>query len=49
MFIKIYCRNEYFPDCLLALSRTLLCFFLTTFVETAVYVEGNFFLTPGNF
>ena len=28
---------EYFPDYLSALSRTLLCFFWTTFVETAVY------------
>ena len=28
---------EYFPDYLSALSRTLLRFFWTTFVETAVY------------
>ena len=28
---------EYFPDNLSALSRTLLRFFWTTFVETAVY------------
>ena len=34
MFIKII---EYFPDYLLALSGTLLRFFWTTFVETAVY------------
>ena len=37
---------EYFPDCLSALSRMLLRFFWTTFVETAVYglistVAGN--------
>ena len=29
---------EYFPDYLSALSRTLLRFFWTTFVETAVYI-----------
>ena len=29
---------EYFPDYISALSRTLLLFFWTTFVETAVYV-----------
>ena len=29
---------EYFPDNLSALSRTLLRFFWTTFVETAVYI-----------
>ena len=32
---------EYFPDCLSALSRTLLRFFWTTFVETAVYYESE--------
>ena len=29
---------EYFPDYLSALSRTLLRFFWTTFVKTAVYI-----------
>ena len=32
---------EYFPDHLSALSHTLLRFFWTTFVETAVYVSGK--------
>ena len=32
---------EYFPDYLSALSRTLLRFFWTTFVETAVYMWVN--------
>ena len=30
--------TEYFPDYLSALLRTLLSFFWTTFVETAVYI-----------
>ena len=34
---------EYFPDYLSALSRTLLRFFWTTFVETAVYIYIYFF------
>ena len=33
---------EYFPDYLSALSRTLLRFFWTTFVETAVYSITDF-------
>ena len=32
---------EHFPDYLSVLSRMLLRFFWTTFVETAVYVYGN--------
>ena len=31
----------YFPDYLSALSRTLLSFFGTTFVKTAVYITGG--------
>ena len=39
---------EYFPDYLSALSRTLLRFFWTTFVETAVYtVVGEHVLNIG--
>ena len=33
--------NGYFPDYLSALLRTLLRFFCTTFVETAVYDFKN--------
>ena len=38
----------YFPDYLSALSRTLLCFFWTTFIETAVFRnrETRFILRP---
>ena len=36
---------EYFPDDLSALSRTLLRYFWTTFVETAVYA-GDFKVPP---
>ena len=32
---------EYFPDYLSALSRTLVCLFWTTFVETAVHSRSG--------
>ena len=39
-FQRVYLKFiEYFPDDLSALSRTLLRFFWTTFVETAVYIN----------
>ena len=38
-FQRVYLKFiEYFPDDLSALSRTLLRYFWTTFVETAVHV-----------